>query len=105
MFMSTEEFAGRAAADGVQMPNSEVFVHFPPWTGQGEPGVLFDFLGVKTLCKYLADTYAVLSGKVEGPPGTERAAVHEMAEWVGTLRSVLEARERGSLVVVELGAG
>ena len=27
------------------------------------------------------------------------------AEWIGTLRSVLEARERGSLVVVELGAG
>jgi hypothetical protein len=105
MFMRTDEFTGRAAADGVRTPNSEVLAHFPPWTGEGEPGVWFDFLGVKTRCKYRPDAYAVLSGKVEGPPGTERAAIHETAEWSGTLRSILEARGRGSLVVVELGAG
>ena len=105
MFMQTEEFAERAAADGGRVPNSEILVHFPPFTGQGEPDVWFDFLGVKTRCKYLPETYAVLSGQVEGPPGTEKAALHETAEWIGTLRSVLEARVRGSLVVVELGAG
>ncbi len=105
MFMQSEEFAERAAADGGRVPYSEVLMHFPPFTGQGEPDVWFDFLGVKTRCKYLPETYAVLSGQVEGPPGTEKAALHETAEWIGTLQSVLEARVRGSLVVVELGAG
>ena len=105
IFIHSDEFAGRMTAEGARVPNSEVLVHFPPWTGQGEQDVWFDFLGVKTRCKYLPEAYAVLSGEVEGPPGTERIAVHETAEWIGTLRSVLEARARGSLVVVELGAG
>ncbi len=55
--------------------------------------------------RYLPPAYAVLSGTVEGHPGTERAAVHEVAEWMGTLRSVLEARAENRLVVIELGAG
>jgi FkbM family methyltransferase len=105
IFMNSEEFGQRSAELGVRMPDSEVLRHFPPWTGPGEPGFWRDFLGVRTRCEYLPQAYGVLSGAVEGPPGTEKAGLHEVAEWIGSLRSVLEARPRGSLVVVELGAG
>jgi FkbM family methyltransferase len=105
IFMNSEEFGQRSAVLGVRVPDAEVLRHFPPWTGEGEPGFWRDFLGVRTRCEYLPDAYGVLSGAVEGPPGTEKAGLHEVAEWIGSLRSVLEARSRGSLVVVELGAG
>jgi FkbM family methyltransferase len=104
-FMQSDEFGQRAAEAGARVPDAEVLKHFPAWTGPGEPGFWRDFLGVRTRCDYLPDAYAALSGAVEGPPGTERAGIHEVAEWIGTLRSVLEARARGTLVVVELGAG
>ena len=104
-FMLSNEFSKKAAADEVRLPGSEVLSHFPRWTGKGEPGFWYDFLGVKTRCEYFPDGREVLSGTVQGPPGTEQAPLHDVAEWIGTLRSVLEARTRGSLVVVELGAG
>ena len=113
-FMQTEEFAEGVVGTGGWMPksrtvhylsDSEVLAHFPQWTGRGEPGFWYDFLGVRTRCSYLPDSYALLSGQVEGPPGTERAAVHDAAEWMGTLRSVLESRANGTFTIVELGAG
>ena len=79
-FMHSKEFAERAAEAGVRTPDSEVLRHFPPWTGAGEPGFWRDFLGVRTRCDYLPDTYGALSGAVEGPPGTERVGLHEVAE-------------------------
>jgi FkbM family methyltransferase len=105
MFMKTEEFGNRAKADGIRAPDAQILAHFPPWTGDGEPGFCRDFLGVRTRVAYLPSDYARLSGAIEGPPGTERVRLHEIGEWIGTLRSVLEARSRNSLVVVELGAG
>jgi FkbM family methyltransferase len=93
-------------ADSSRVPDEEIISLFlPAWTGPGEPGYWYDFLGVRTRCDYLPPSYSVLSGTVEGTPGTERAPIHDVAEWMGTLRSVVEARSRGRLVVVELGAG
>jgi len=105
MFMRTDEFSGQVSAQGGRMPAADVLDRFPPWQGSGEPGYWIDFLGVRTRCAYLPDTYGVLSGCVEGPPGQERAPLHETAEWIGTLRSVLEAEPRGRLTAIELGAG
>lgn len=105
VFMQSDEFGRCATATGARVPDAEILRHFPPWSGAGEPGFWRDFLGVRTRCDYLPDAYGVLSGAVEGPPGTEKAGLHEIAEWIGSLRSVLEARARGVLVVVELGAG
>ena len=93
-------------SDAACLDDFEVLSHFQSAAiKDGQPGFWYDFLGVKTRCEYLPPSYSMLSGAVEGLPGTEQAPLHEVAEWVGTLRSVLEAKERGKLVVIELGAG
>lgn len=69
----------------------------------GQAGFFTDFLGVRTRCSYLPQTYAAYSGAVEQRDGTGAVPLHEAAEVVALLRSVVEAK--GRLVVVELGAG
>jgi hypothetical protein len=76
---------------------------FTPYAGPVEEDSFRDFLGVRTRCRYLPEPYAVLAGHVEGYPGTERASFHDIAEWAGVLRAVLDARER--FTCIELGAG
>lgn len=110
MFVETAEFKAKESSERVAARWSEcaqapIVSQFPPWSGRGELGFWRDFMGVRTRCAYLPPIYKALSGTVEGPPGTERVGLHEVAEWTGTLRSVLEARTRGRLVVIELGAG
>ena len=83
---------------------AEVVAPFQPFaTEPPEPGSWRDFLGVQTRLSFLPDTCLPWSGQVLVPPGQGFSGVHDEPEWLGTLRSVLEARDR--LVVVELGAG
>jgi hypothetical protein len=75
---------------------------FKQYEGPGQPGFYIDFLGVRTRTHYVPgmDQY---DNKVLAFSTDERPILFETAEWEGTLRSVLEARDR--LVAIELGAG
>jgi len=102
-FAKSNEFREYLAALKQPSADSAVLAAFPAYTGPGAEGFLTDFIGTRTRCSYLPDSYALASGIVEGMPGTERFGLHEPPEWDGTLRSVLEAKSR--FVAVELGAG
>ncbi len=79
------------------------FLYFDPYDGPGQPGFYHDFLGVRTRLSYVNTVPAHFSGHVFGYPGPQTFSLHSQAEWIGVLRSVLEAKER--LVAFELGAG
>ena len=106
-FIQSNEFQEYVAAQSSSPKrpavSPAVLAAFPACTGPGTEGFFTDFIGTRTRCSYLPDSYASASGIVEGPPGTESFGLHEPAEWEGTLRSVLEAGSR--FVAVELGAG
>ncbi len=78
------------------------FLHFEPYSGPGEPGYYRDFLGVRTSIRYV-HLPAYASGHVFGYPTRDTTFLHYYDEWIGVLRSVLEAKE--CLVAMELGAG
>jgi FkbM family methyltransferase len=78
-----------------------VVAAFAPYQGEGTPGFFTDFLGVKTRLSSVP-VPREWDGKVFGYP-VRHGTFHDFAEWVGCLRSVLEARD--SFVAVELGAG
>jgi FkbM family methyltransferase len=83
-------------------PSYPEFASFSAYNGPGAPGFITDFLGVKTRVAFLPAPYQTLDGMVCGyPPFPE--ILHETEEWLGGIRSVLEARWR--FVVLELGAG
>jgi FkbM family methyltransferase len=69
----------------------------------GPVGSWNDFIGVRTRCRYLLASFMAKSATVEGPPGLDSRVAHDLSEWVGTIRSLLEAGEE--LVAIELGAG
>jgi FkbM family methyltransferase len=75
-----------------------------PYDGPGQEGFLIDFLGVRTRVAYLKG-YEQFDGAVLGLPDRESPVLHEHDEWLAALTSVLEARQRGALVAIELGAG
>lgn len=102
-FLQSTEFNNYLATLKQPSVDPAVLAAFPAYAGPGTAGFFTDFLGTRTRCLYLPDSYAGASGIVEGPPGTERFGLHEPPEWEGTLRSVLEAGSR--FVAVELGAG
>ena len=82
----------------------EIISRFAPFCTTPAPrGWWNDFLGVRTRCDYLPRSAPAKSATVERPPGCVGGPMHDLAEWVGTLKSAMEAR--GSLVAVELGAG
>ena len=63
-----------------------------------------DFVGTATRVRYLDGSLQWRAGLVEDSvPRPSAPSLHGTAEWVGGLRSVLEARD--SLTVIELGAG
>jgi FkbM family methyltransferase len=108
-----EAFCGTAEYLGAHRPqkrvadeDAAVIAAFQPFsTDAAPPGYWIDFLGVRTRCDFLPDECLValsVPGALQGPPGSA-GLLHEVEEWAGTLRSVLEAR--GRLTVVELGAG
>jgi FkbM family methyltransferase len=84
---------------------AEVTKEFKPFsTKLGDPGSFNDFLGNTTRCSFLPPPFAALSGGLQGPPGSaDNPPMHDLAEWIGTLRAALDARDQ--FVVVELGAG
>jgi FkbM family methyltransferase len=63
-----------------------------------------DMLGSITRVRYLDEGWHRLAGYVFGSvPRDREPGLHGTSEWVGTLRSVLEARD--SFTAIELGAG
>jgi len=84
---------------------AEVVRDFKPFpTNMGDSGSFKDFLGNTTRCSFLPPGMAALSGGRQGPPGSnDNPPMHDVAEWIGTLRAALDAKDR--FVAVELGAG
>ena len=89
-------------ARGILRSEAEsIFEHFSRFDGPGRPGYVTNFLGCLTDVSFVAQLDQ-LSGVVEGYPipGNFHG---DVLEWVGTLRSVLEAKY--SFTILELGAG
>lgn len=87
---------------GYDPSDLEVFRQFSRYDGTGEPGFVTNFLGAKTRC-ILQLPLVPFDGAVEGLPEPVGSTQGETAEWIGTLRSVLEANS--SFRLLELGAG
>jgi len=69
---------------------------------QPTPGFITDFHGARTRCSLLWDDFNAVDGTTRPIPVP--CDYHaETIEWIGTLRSVLEAR--GSFTAMEVGAG
>lgn len=109
-FINSPEYAGaqpQTAWAVLSAADDAVVAAFQPFaTVPAPPGFWSDFLGVRTQCRFLPDDHLAAlgtAGAFQGPPGTANGPLHDAEEWVGTLRSVLEAQ--GKLTVVELGAG
>jgi FkbM family methyltransferase len=105
-FVYSAEFANTRMEIRDRTVGAEIFAEFAnPESRESEPGFIRDFLGVKTDIGFLSHT-AGRSGEVEGVPVPHN--FHgSLAEWVGTLRSVLAAKagERSEFNIMELGAG
>ena len=85
------------------LTDAEVIASFPPRTDRGQPGFVTDFLGGRTRVGFV-NILTHYDGQV-WPPPTEATYLFPMSEWVGTLRSVLEADPSRTFVAMELGAG
>ena len=75
---------------------------FVRYTGPGTPGFTTNFLGARAS----TDVYVGnkrFDGIVEGIPAPVGNLLAETAEWIGTLKAVLSARDRWR--ILELGAG
>ncbi|HEY0203488.1 MAG TPA: FkbM family methyltransferase [Acetobacteraceae bacterium] len=79
-----------------------VFEHFPPYAGPGSPSFVTNFLGVRVRTSFSTPLHA-FDGYVEGYPVPVGGVQGETAEFIGTLRSVLDAGDRYALL--ECGAG
>jgi FkbM family methyltransferase len=103
--LSSGEFASRMVggeSNGCLRSEAEdVFRRFEKYHGPGSPGYVTNFLGGLTDVRCAAGIDS-LSGAVEGYPipGNFHG---ETLEWVGTLRSVLDAGS--TFTMLELGAG
>lgn len=75
--------------------------HFKQYDGSGQDGFYMDYFGTRTRTHYVPGMHQYNNRAVGRP--TEDRPLFDVAEWAGTLRSVLEARDR--LVAIELGAG
>ena len=106
--LSSEEYGSRAAyiprePQGCLRSEAEaVFANFQKYQGAGRPGCITNFLGGVTDVRFVPGVDSV-SGLVEGYPipGNFHG---DTLEWVGTLRSVIDAR-RSTFTIFELGAG
>ena len=81
------------------------FLYFDPYDGPGQAGFFHDFLGVRTRLSYVKAVPAHFSGHVFGYPGPQTYSLHSQAEWIGVLRSVLEAKGGLSPSNLELAGG
>lgn len=104
LFLLSQEFKLNKGFGLPDLADIEILNRFVPFCSAPAPAGYFnDFLGAKTSLSYLPAFFQTKSGTFEGPPGSPTAGMHSSAEWIGTLRSALEAKEK--FVVVELGAG
>ena len=103
-FIASAEYQSKRDGSALRRSIDPLLAPFRPFsTEPASKGSWRDFLGVQTRCSFLPDSYVTWSGIVQGPPGAVNGPLHDVEEWTGTLRSVLEARDQ--FVVVELGAG
>ena len=103
-FMAAAGYRALAGPTAVATPLDAVVDHFRPFaTEPPMPGSWRNFLGVQTRCSFLPAICEAWEGTVLAAPGRGVSGVHDEAEWLGTLRAVLDAR--GRFVLVELGAG
>ncbi|MBV8375929.1 MAG: DUF4214 domain-containing protein [Verrucomicrobia bacterium] len=110
--LSSDEYGSRAAGTprepdreprGCLRSEAEaVFASFQRYQGAGRQGFITNFLGGVTDVRFVPGVDP-LSGIVEGDPipGNFHG---DTLEWVGTLRSVIDARS-SKFTIVELGAG
>jgi FkbM family methyltransferase len=109
--LSSAEFKGRSGVEicsgsgepfgCLQSEALTVFARFQKYEGPGREGFVTNFLGGLTNV-YFVSGIDFLSGVVEGYPipGNFHG---DTSEWIGTLRSTLEAS--GKFIMLELGAG
>lgn len=101
--LTSHEFRA-ASPDAVHLADMDVLRQFAPFSSATPPaGAYSNFIGAVTRTEFLHPSLAWKAGSVEGVPSDESPTLHGLAEWVGSLRSVLEAQDR--FVAVELGAG
>lgn len=79
-----------------------VLEQFQVYTGGGTPGFFTNFLGVKVRTAFTAGLIP-FDGAFQGYPMPIGGLQGETAEFIGTLRSVLDARDR--FAILECGAG
>ncbi len=98
-----EDSPSKLGGNGYEPRELSVFEAFRSPSPRAEPGVVVDFLGVKTRVAYHPDfrrfNGQVLDGRIEDG----KAFLGDTAEWIGLLKCVLSAR--GRFVAMELGAG
>jgi FkbM family methyltransferase len=87
---------------GYQPRELEIFKRFELYRGEGTPGFVTNFLGVKISTAFCAPLVP-FDGRTEDYPMPIGNVQAETAEFIGTLRSVLEARDR--FTMLECGAG
>jgi 2-polyprenyl-3-methyl-5-hydroxy-6-metoxy-1,4-benzoquinol methylase len=109
--LSSTEFNSRLAGGAKPQPDEprgclrseaeSLFKHFPKYNGSGRPGFVTNFIGGLTDVRFVHGIDS-LSGIVEGYPipGNFHG---DTLEWIGTLRSALDARD--TFTMLELGAG
>jgi FkbM family methyltransferase len=101
-FILSRDFELAATSRMRLLLSFEVLNAFAPFQVEApDQGAFRDFIGSTTRVEYLPSYHAWQAGTVERHPN--QSHLHGLGEWIGTLRSVLEAD--GSLVAVELGAG
>ena len=104
IFLFSLEFEIQGGFGNHDLLDLEVLNRFRPFcTEPAPPGFFNDFLGTTTRLDHYVSSYRWKSGQVEGAPYTDSRGIHGNFEWIGTLRSVLEAR--GRFVAMEIGAG
>jgi FkbM family methyltransferase len=87
---------------GYTTSDLDIFSRFSRYTGLGTPGFVTNFLGVKIRTSF-STPLKPFDGQVEGYPAPLGGWQGETAEFIGTLRSVLDAGPRYTLL--ECGAG
>ena len=105
MLVMSDEFRVLARREFEVFITAEVVRQFRPFHTQPAAESSFrDFIGSTTRCAFLPAGFERFSGAAFSFPGAKvNKPIHDTAEWVGTLRAVLEATQ--TFTVVELGAG
>lgn len=90
--------------DAAVLADLDVLRQFAPFAEEPVgPHAFRNFVGAETRLNFLHPSLSWKAGQVEGVTRPSAPGLHGLAEWIGSLRSVLEARDR--LTVMELGAG